>query len=482
MIWAVNHLQNGEAEIAARYLAYPEEAVGAGISSNYRIHPWIMETLINELLSSPKQSIFTRRPTRTLNCAHFNAIASVVNALNELENAEAGVWLSGNDVRIEMHQIAQRQFPWQRGFFNLPQFYRSAFLYNFEAANTLFMHNNGVSIADFLRCGFVVYSYLSQTPFMPVQIDLSSAGITPEVRDATVRLIALTRQDARGKAKELRARPGQVAYKESVLRQHPCIVFNGKDGHVYAPVRELIVQRVTSGVYYDVIAGDGSIRNTIAKRFETYCEQLIQGFLSEVEVTPEFSYNGDRNRTPDLLLGSANTIFAVAECKATKMTMQAKFSDRPFDEAKRGYEEIRKAVIQLWRFFCHQRQGLVRVDSTVDTNAIGLVLTLEGWLEAFASMREETLERAKAHVRENELTILEEDMRPIVFCPVDDLEYTLSVASLDSFITALSAASTPQYAGYHLSSVHSELQEDQIPQKPYPFKDRISEVLPWWES
>jgi len=37
---------------------------------------------------------------------------------------------------------------------NLPQFYRSAFLYNFEAASDTLMSLNGVSIADLSRCSF----------------------------------------------------------------------------------------------------------------------------------------------------------------------------------------------------------------------------------------------------------------------------------------------------------------------------------------
>src|SRR4051794_23810785 len=85
MIWAVDVLQNGEPEIAARYLAHPKEAIGADITSKYRVHPWVMETLVNELLSSPKQGILTRRAIRTLNCAHFATVASVVNALSELD-------------------------------------------------------------------------------------------------------------------------------------------------------------------------------------------------------------------------------------------------------------------------------------------------------------------------------------------------------------------------------------------------------------
>jgi hypothetical protein len=50
----------------------------------------------------------------------------LVNRLRKLEDVESAVYLRGGGLNIfgEMHRIAQRQFHWQRGYLNLPQFYR----------------------------------------------------------------------------------------------------------------------------------------------------------------------------------------------------------------------------------------------------------------------------------------------------------------------------------------------------------------------
>ena len=314
---------------------------------------------------------------------------------------------------------------------------------------------------------------------MPVRSDLSEAGFTPAVQSATIHLISLKHKEARARAKELRNRPSQTAYKPSILRQSPCILFEGNGGQICAPVRELILQRITSGLYYDLL-GDGNLRNVIAKRFELYCEDMFRGHLPNIEITREFSYNSDRNRTPDLILGIHKNIFAVAECKATKMTIEAKFSDAPLEEAERGYQEILKAILQIWRFFSHYRQGIVQIEGTINPDAVGLVLTLDGWLEMFGPMRGELLRKARAHVIEADPSILEEDMKPVVFCPIDDLERTLARASLSTFSSALRAACLGNYEGYHLSSVHEELKEEKPPPQPYPFKDRLPDVLRWW--
>jgi hypothetical protein len=105
---------------------------------------------------------------------------------------------------------------------------------------------------------------------------------------------------------------------------------------------------------------------------------------------------------------------------------------------------------------------------------------LDDWLEAAAPLREEVLQRAKRRILSKSDNIEEVDMRPILFCPIDDLEYTASIVTDELFRRALTTASSSKYAGYHLSSVAKEHKADTIELKPYPFRDRIEEVLPWW--
>jgi hypothetical protein len=52
-----------------------------------------------------------------------------INRVRKLEDVEAAVYLKVNDVLTEMHRIAQRQFHWQHGYYNLPQLYRYSYIY-----------------------------------------------------------------------------------------------------------------------------------------------------------------------------------------------------------------------------------------------------------------------------------------------------------------------------------------------------------------
>lgn len=482
MIWAVDTLQEGRARLAAEHLNFPYEAIGADFTSPYRVYEWTMETLVNELLTIPKRGVLIGRRNRFLKCSEFAALADVVNTLNDLEDAESGLWLLNNSVRLEMHRIAQRQFHWQRGFLNIPQFYRSARLFNFPDADTFFNSRYGLSIAAFARCGFTIYAQLSEHPFMAKNIDFSSVGVAQQETDATLRMISIAHAKARKEAQRLRAGRGQTAYKPSVLRRYPCIRF-GKDGNdICAPIRELIAERVTSGVFYDLVGASGSLRNAVSRNFEDYSKELFEGFLPGLDVIPESSYNDDQNRTPDLILRTNGSIFAIIECKATKMPLPAKFSDQPLEEAERAYSEIEKGVFQIWRFASHKRRGVLDVGGAMRSDAVGVVLTLDSWLEAFGDLRQQIVQRAKEYATRRDPLITAEDMIPLIFCPIDDMEFTLSRASESDFRSALLHAASPKYTGYHLSAVFKEVCDPPYEQKPYPFKNRVQEVLPWWGS
>jgi hypothetical protein len=128
MVWAIDALQSGREQAAARYIKYPREAATTSSDSRYALRKWDLETLVVQLLVTPKLKRHDG-PNRETNCALFLAGATAVNHLRELENAESGIYLRRYSVLNEMHRIGYRQFPWQRGYVDGTELYRSAYVY-----------------------------------------------------------------------------------------------------------------------------------------------------------------------------------------------------------------------------------------------------------------------------------------------------------------------------------------------------------------
>jgi hypothetical protein len=119
----------------------------------------------------------------------------------------------------------------------------------------------------------------------------------------------------------------------------------------------------------------------IGKRFEDYCIDYLRLMLTSNDVSGEFEY-GPRKarwRSPDVLVESDGQIRLVIECKAKRMTFNARYSDNPIEQARQGYREIAKGMFQVWRFWSHARRGL-QTERPVAADCLGMIVTSDPWL------------------------------------------------------------------------------------------------------
>ncbi len=483
MMWATSALQSGRPERAKRFLTFPSQAATSDISSPFAVHAWVRETLLNEVLTIPKLSRQKGRRIRQLDCGTFRAVAAVANALRELENAEDGLTLERVSVLQEMHRLAQRQFEWQRGFVSYPQLYRAGILYGGERARSFFSANYGFTLDEFSLSCFALRAILLNSPAVMRGNNMDYIGISKDKLDAVFGLIAITHLEARRMAYELRLGGGHIGYKRSVLRQYPCVAFGEVGERVHAPLPDLITLRATSGLFYDFVKASDDARNEISGNFEKYCRDLLRTMLPSFGVTGSVKYGRKNSQidSPDILIRDNNSILMVLECKATRLTFEARFSEHPLDDAKRGYEEMAKGVFQIWRFVSHHRRGLLHQERLAQ-DAKGVVLTLDTWLSMAETMQSNVLDMARTISEERDPNISVVDQIPIIFCSIDDLEQTLCAGTELSFFQAIQAATQEEFHGWKLWRVHEEVAQEVIGENHYPFVDRVSEVLPWWTT
>jgi hypothetical protein len=197
MIWAADALQS-DREAAAKKLmpSYPKEAaVKSSLHSPYGIHRWELETLLIQLLLTPKEKK-RAEGNFVLDCSKFDAIRDTINRLRGLENVESGRYLGkGLNIFGEMHRIAQRQFHWQHGYLNLPDFYRYLYIYGQGNCAEFFKDSYGVSVNDFTYAGFAMYVAAARTPWLRQDFALG-LGIRPEIVQKVLALMTLSLEQA----------------------------------------------------------------------------------------------------------------------------------------------------------------------------------------------------------------------------------------------------------------------------------------------
>lgn len=487
MIWAIDALQSGR-EVAARKALsrYPPEAVmESSFNSNFGIHRWELETLIVQYLLAPKRDTHTKN-NNSLDCSQFDSIRKIINRLRTLEDLEAARYLSEDiTIRTEMHRIAQRQFHWQRGYFNVPQIYRYAYLYAQGKCAEYFRSTHDIEITDLIFAGFGLFAVFASNPWVKRDTSLPQVGLTSSIVQKSLQLMSASIDETRAeqsrtiaKAQADHGSPIPTALLPSILRRTP-IVYVSDLNNLISPIPEAILLRVSSGLYYDVSVGGQHIINDANDRFETYCADLINAMMDRLKADKAYRYGPKSAQlaTPDILIRDHGKITCVAECKATKLTYPAQFAEDPFEVAKNQYNQIAKGVFQLWRFFSHIRQGLIEESLSIECSAV--VITLDPFLLMAREPQDKVFSGANALADEYG-NIAAEDRKPVSICSIADLESILSSATEDSFLASLRASTQDKYQGWMLSEEHKDTGATREFGEPrrYPFD--LSKVLPWW--
>jgi hypothetical protein len=429
----------------------------------------------HELLVTPK-SRYQNFPYHD-----WNAIGDLVNQLRAVENAEYGARRGELNIFVEIGRIGARQFPWQRGHFGIPQLYRNAFVYGQGECSDYMLKSTGLTASDMTLVGFSLLSVFHPNPVIRPADDLhliQEFGISRDALRATLDQIARPFVEVRREACELRAVDEPIAYRPSVLRRFPCLRLGNRNRMLAAPLPELIMDRVTNGLFYDVIGGGGPVRDEIGRRFESYVFDLLRRMMPGTRFEPEGSYRTSHGAiaSPDVLMrGADDTIRLAIECKASRMSVAARFGAAPKED--RGYEEIAKGVMQLWRYFGHCRRHVAPDHLANDAGA--MVLTMDEWFAGRSTVIPQIMTRANELADASPHKIEEVDRKPVAFCTVSELESVLATATPASLLETVRIGSGDR-VGWIFSILHAEVAAAKTVPREYAFEDELPALLPWY--
>ncbi len=478
LVWAVNVLQSSHKSAARGHLTFPLSADTEKMTGRYSVYKWELETLLLLFFSKTSRKHIGHP---ALDCRAFNTMAVLINELREIENYESAVFLDEGEISLELYRNSYRQFGWQRGFATSERLYRFAMIYGQGKCGKFFQEHYGISVADFMEVCLVLYTYAFTIPWSKLP-NFLSVGLDPDCVEKALKLLVVPITDLRTSVGELikgskTAKPQRLAYMPSAFRRTP-IVHSDKNGFVICPLPQLIMLRATEGLYFDIRAGHQSLMTEANDRFEQYTREVIEGFGPNFKALPSEKYGPKKAKrdTPDVLLEKNGSIAAVFECKATKLTYNAQYSDNPMKDAANGFAQIVKAIKQLWRFFSHVRRGIYE-DRDVAPDAHGIVLTMDAWMYMSGDFQQALYQKAEEELVE-ETDITDADKRRLIFCPIQDLADLMFTSNEKDLLAAFGNARLEEYSGWGIREIMSKTQAKPRERKDTPFD--IKGVLPWW--
>lgn len=482
LMWAINVLQSDATTDLTRYIRYPEDAARAQLGDRYFAFKWEIENTLLLMLSTPKQeNLLSAQAYRD-----YNTVATVLNQLKQAEQAEERVLLHSQNVLFEIARLAHKQFMWQRIMFEPARLYRYYFVYGQGRCAEYFEQKYGLTINDFaVGCiglyGLAMQAAWRRLPSIPDEIPLRKDAFEKTLGIISLEMQAMRADTAQRIEVSASREKAKIAYLPSSLRRYPIVTSSKHNNQFIAPLPQLIIFRMTSGLYYDLQGGPQSLIEEANGRFEEYGKKLLDARCPRFEVLREHEYSVTKAktyRTPDLLLKDGGSVKVVFECKATKLTFDAQFGDDPYTEAPKAYSQIAKGMSQLWKFFSRARRGIY-LKENVDPNARGVILTMENWWQLdrtqIIALRAEA-----ATLCADEPEILPEDMRDVIFCSIEDMDDVLSVSNEDEFLETLANSQKEEFSGWALREVRNPYRKLELERKDYPFT--VDEVLPLWKA
>ena len=480
LIWNVQALQSGREAFLDQRIHFPDEARTQDFGVGNYLPPWDLELVVNERLVARSFPLYRPGPLRVDHCQSFHTAALAVHLARKVADCQVGLTLKQMNVFREMARIGHRQFEWQRGFSNGPQLYRWHYLFGGARARGEFEARHGLSIPDFAQFGLLLHRLFRRyaagsVEHLPGLLRLPEATVR-----AALALMAAPIEAAKASARDIRKSRVDINYQASQLRTAPVIRFDGGET-LRAPLPDLLLVRVTEGIYYDLAGARGDLRNEVSDRFETYTRDYLNAsFLDRsAETAPAYRWRGQTVSGPDVLLRHGGRLVAAIECKARKMNLAARYGEANPGAAE-GLTELAKGVFQLWKFVSHVRRGLIHETGCTPESAL-ILLTLENWATLSPKLIDDILAAARRMTQAEDPEIEEIDQRPIVFASIEDIELTLQNVDAQLFEVLLQRAkSADRFLGGTLRGLLQE--SEALPSRPFPLGTRLGEVLPWFDE
>ena len=388
------------------------------------VFEWELDILVREVLINADSS--ARYGGDTLR--RFNYLAGAVNKLKDLENSVAGINPEGS-ILLELHRIAHRQFPWQRGPTRvmMGRYYR---IFSRVPLEAILKRKLGLTAKELYRLGLVVSAIYLDTFALTYPPKIEIPGLNLEKLDRILSHFAIPMVELREKARASQELNENYAYVFNPLRIHPLVwIERGGRREVICPIPTFLLWRFTEGVFYELLHEPG-FSDAYGEAFQDHVGVVIDRAKSaSLTVYPEVEYyvGKDRRDSVDWLIEDEGALLFV-ESKTKRLQLKAKTEIRTVEALEAELEKLASFIVQVYKTIGDYEKGYYpHVSYRPGKPVFPLVLTLEEWFAFGTKIGEVLEERVGKKCAETGLpaTLLTE--RPYAVCSMADFEVLVQV-------------------------------------------------------
>lgn len=279
-----------------------------------------------------------------------------------------------------LHPRIHQQARWQHADYGAAIF-RAHHIYGSPAIAPIFERVMGAPVHVLYTLALILGGASRRSPYTAPAQDYGEFGVSAPMRDALLRRIAVTSGQIRDELRALACYDETWAYAWNALEKYPLIRLdvNGTPG-LCCPLPDLLLRRVTEGLFYDLLNTDKHFGNLYGKAFEQYVGVVLEEIFDPKRfvIHPEqvYTVNKQQKHGVDWIV-SDTTGNLFLECKARRMTREAKqITDG--DALEASIDELARAVVQHYRNIDDAVNGLTNWTPN-GLPIYPIVVTYEDW-------------------------------------------------------------------------------------------------------
>jgi hypothetical protein len=402
-------------------------AVGKPPHLDLRTHlyPWDLEILVREVILNAGE-----RGSDGLH--QWKGLAEAVNHVRHLEGVPYEEGDVRADIMIDLQRIPHRQFRWQSGNAKrAAQIVRAWKIFGSDELDAKVQAQIGMSMHQLLRLGMAVTGGLLSRPVMNLGTDYSALGVPPAASRQLFERLTCDLPTLRDRTRQCQQYNDAWLYASFPLEHTPLIRLDPiNPDQLVCPVPRYLFNRVTSGVFYDIVNSDG-FASAYGDAFQRYVGEVISATVS----TPAFSVVEERPYAENKARLKHGTDWIVSdttghlfiECKTKRLSLGSKNVTDP-EAVARDLTAMTQAIVQNYKNIFDAKKGITAWHPD-GLPIYPVVVTLEDW-HLFSTHFTGQLqdEVSKALVAEKIDPVIVNDM-PYTVTSVSELETVLQVVA-----------------------------------------------------
>lgn len=339
------------------------------------VYPWDLEILVREVVLNADS-----RGSRDL--SGWNELADAVNHIRRLEGVPYEQGEVRADIMVDLQRMPHRQFRWQTVQADrAAQIVRAWKVFGSRELDAKVHEQFGMGMVQLLRLGMAVLGGLLNRPMLDLGTDYSGLGVPRAAARAFLERLTCDLPILRDRTRACQQYNDAWLYAAFPLEHTPLIRLDpATPDRVLCPIPYYFFNRVTSGVFYDIVNSAG-FDNAFGDAFQRYIGEVIRAAVPEppFRVTEELPYSeikANLKHGTDWIV-SDGTGHLFLECKGKRLTLGAK-NITDADAVARDLATMAKAIVQTYENMLDALRGVTAWQPD-GLPAYPVIVTLENW-------------------------------------------------------------------------------------------------------